>query len=740
MRGAVVVLLLLSASCSPGQATGRSTPTPRVSSWPSAHAALSSGGIVEHALPSPPTMPTDCSPRCRISIDGLVRGPDGNIWFEDITYGVIGRITPTGAVTEFPMPVQLAAGANSIAAGPDGNLWATANGGKPGAPDGIVRITPAGQVAGYSAGDNPGSDGFGTGPESITAGPDGNLWFTEFWTNRIGRLSPAGVLTEFPIPTGHSGPRGIVTGLDGNVWFVESTRLRPAIARITPGGVVTEYQLTAEPTDNTPWHIVSGPDGDLWFNEPYAIGHISTSGKITWMSLPEGTQPGELVAGPDGNIWFADQHTDSLVRLGVTGALRKFALPRRGMYVLGMAVGRDGRIWFGEGGFSSIASIGVKVPEILMSRKPLVFDSPAHQTIDVRNTGEAPLVISSVRVTGVDSSLFTKGADSCAGATLPPDRSCKIDVGHLPGGPAGIQAAMLEISSNATGSPQRLQLLAQPPQCTLPVIDAGAGQQLAVPLAEVHYDASGNLGGKRARYFDRAYGRWLPVDATAVSPDGRRYAYFPPVEGPATEIRIVDVQTGAEKSFNLPTPTFWQIVAFTADGIYMHVAYEGLGPGASLLDPETGAIKHVLSDAVVAAVDGSTAWLTTWNTADKLPNPSAMGGGSNQLMSRDLATGRTATWLYRPGTNVYVVAVWNGSPVVSVYDGLTTSLWIVTAPNGARILELRFNSSLELSTRGFVGDSVGLWVGSDDGVYLWTPRAGAVLVTERAETPAGTCA
>ena len=34
-------------------------------------------------------------------------------------------------------------------------------------------------------------------PFSITAGPDGNLWFTEWGANRIGRITPSGVVTEF---------------------------------------------------------------------------------------------------------------------------------------------------------------------------------------------------------------------------------------------------------------------------------------------------------------------------------------------------------------------------------------------------------------------------------------------------------------------------------------------------------------------------------------------------------------
>src|SRR5260370_8198537 len=38
-------------------------------------------------------------------------------------------------------------------------------------------------------------------PLGITAGHDGNLWFTEYDTNQIGRITSAGLVTEFPLPT-----------------------------------------------------------------------------------------------------------------------------------------------------------------------------------------------------------------------------------------------------------------------------------------------------------------------------------------------------------------------------------------------------------------------------------------------------------------------------------------------------------------------------------------------------------
>jgi virginiamycin B lyase len=59
-------------------------------------------------------------------------------------------------------------------------------------------------------------------PFGITAGPDGNLWFTENFGNKIGRITPGGVIREFPISTANSQPQGIAPFPGGNLWFCES--------------------------------------------------------------------------------------------------------------------------------------------------------------------------------------------------------------------------------------------------------------------------------------------------------------------------------------------------------------------------------------------------------------------------------------------------------------------------------------------------------------------------------------
>src|SRR5437879_3350639 len=55
----------------------------------------------------------------------------------------------------------------------------------------------------------------------ITVGPDGNLWFTEVFGNKIGRITTGGTFTEFPLPAANSAPDGITAGPDGALWFTE---------------------------------------------------------------------------------------------------------------------------------------------------------------------------------------------------------------------------------------------------------------------------------------------------------------------------------------------------------------------------------------------------------------------------------------------------------------------------------------------------------------------------------------
>ena len=83
--------------------------------------------------------------------------------------------------------------------------------------------------------------------------PDGNLWFTEYGTSKIGKITTAGTITQYALPE-KSGPKGITAGPDGNLWFTDNGTSK--IGKITTTGTITEYAL---PEKSFPEGIAAGP-------------------------------------------------------------------------------------------------------------------------------------------------------------------------------------------------------------------------------------------------------------------------------------------------------------------------------------------------------------------------------------------------------------------------------------------------------------------------------------------------
>jgi virginiamycin B lyase len=117
-------------------------------------------------------------------------------------------VAPT--IHDFTLPHRESS-AGMVATGPDGNLWFTEL-----FSNRIGHITPAGQVTEFTVPTDLNVPGYDNLWATITAGPDGNLWFTEDSSNDIWRISPAGQIIKFPLPAG-SAPAGITTGPDGNL-------------------------------------------------------------------------------------------------------------------------------------------------------------------------------------------------------------------------------------------------------------------------------------------------------------------------------------------------------------------------------------------------------------------------------------------------------------------------------------------------------------------------------------------
>jgi virginiamycin B lyase len=206
--------------------------------------------------------------------------------------------------------------------------------------------------------------------EGLAAGPDGNLWFTE--ADHIGRLTPAGTMTEFARPTHEDRPGAIVAGPGGNLWFV--AQAAKALGRITPRGDVTQFPLP--PGNGYPVGLAAGSDGAIWYTRmaslgvggagppdtsvPGLIGRMSLDGSATEFTLPaaqSSLHPRELVAGPDGALWFDTGPAQGVIagqsvigRITTSGQVSTVYAPdaRALVAIAALTVGPDHNLWFSQ--------------------------------------------------------------------------------------------------------------------------------------------------------------------------------------------------------------------------------------------------------------------------------------------------------------------------------------------------------------------------------------------------------
>lgn len=261
---------------------------------------------------------------------------------------LLSRIATAVSVVEFPLsPPGTTVLPSGIAAGPDGNVWFTEYWA-----DVVGRITTTGVITEFALPS-------GSSPWGITPGPDGNLWFTERGTSRIGRITPAGDVIEYTIPTANSGPARITAGPDGSLWFTEFNGGK--IGRITTAGDITEFPIPT--VASRAFGIACGSDGNLWFTESGSnrIGSITTAGVITEFTIPTpGSEPADITSGPDGNLWFAENAAGKIGRISPSGGIAEFPMVTANSTAFGITAHTDGNLWFtgGSGGVARITPSG----------------------------------------------------------------------------------------------------------------------------------------------------------------------------------------------------------------------------------------------------------------------------------------------------------------------------------------------------------------------------------------------
>jgi uncharacterized repeat protein (TIGR01451 family) len=180
--------------------------------------------------------------------------------------------------------------------------------------------------------------------EGLTAGPDGNLWYTQYSGDVIGRVTTAGVITEFAVPS-TSTDWGIHAGSDGALWFRE--RDSGKMGRSTVSGSITEFPANTG-QGLFPGDVTLGPDGNIWFASGNSyVGIMTPAGVFSQVSTPG--QTNGITRGPDGNIWATDDRGELERITPVTHVVTSFVVPGASGFLDGITTGPDGNLWFADG-------------------------------------------------------------------------------------------------------------------------------------------------------------------------------------------------------------------------------------------------------------------------------------------------------------------------------------------------------------------------------------------------------
>jgi virginiamycin B lyase len=282
-------------------------------------------------------------------VTSLTRGPDSRMWFIEYDYTAfkawLGRIDADGTnVVEYPLSYN--AGPNTIAhIEGDDSIWFTET-----SANLLGRSDVNGNIV-YS--DLPMG---ATGPIGIAPGIGLKLVFTMGTGNAIGTVNSdfsAVHVDTFPIPTGSANPLRVATATTFlDYWFTEQGA--SSVARMSAAGDIVEFPV---PTPDTyPLGIAAGNTGRFWFCERTgnALGEIVDDGDLSYIvehPLPPGSGPFEIALGPDNHVWFAEVDSGTLgVVANINGPIIEFTIPNAATnrHPAAIARGIGQTVWFGE--------------------------------------------------------------------------------------------------------------------------------------------------------------------------------------------------------------------------------------------------------------------------------------------------------------------------------------------------------------------------------------------------------
>ncbi|MDT4912094.1 MAG: hypothetical protein QOC66_1222, partial [Pseudonocardiales bacterium] len=239
--------------------------------------------------------------------------------------------------------------------------------------DGVI-TNFAGDPAGTAGNDGDGGSAGAahlSAPDRIALDAAGNAYVSDYGNNRVRRIAPNGVITDFagrsdgqPGNTGDEGaateaalnhPRGLAVDVHGNVFIADSDNHRVRV--VDPTGTIHNFAGDATATAGNdgdggpariahldgPVEVAVGPSGDVYISEwtRHRVRKVDTAGTISNVagSLAGGGSSGDggpatsarldlpsgLAFDPAGNLYIADHENNRVRRVDAAGTITTFA-------------------------------------------------------------------------------------------------------------------------------------------------------------------------------------------------------------------------------------------------------------------------------------------------------------------------------------------------------------------------------------------------------------------------------
>jgi streptogramin lyase len=266
-------------------------------------------------------------PQGRFGMMGMQVAPDDTIWFAEQYANYIGHYFPTtGHFQLYPLPrltipdpsnpgktLSLPSAPNDLALDAQGNVWFTEFNA-----DSLGRLDPrTGLMRHYPLSSKKSVQTLA--PFGIAVDPQGMVWFTEMSTGQVGRLDPArGRVRLFSVPGPKVAPMEIASDAHGIIWV---TCFNDALLLRLDPRTATFTRYHASSTGNGTgglYGLVVTPAGDVWVTmlAENMIAHLDVLAKrFVYYPIPTpGSEPLAIAIAPDHTLWFTEVDKIGMLR------------------------------------------------------------------------------------------------------------------------------------------------------------------------------------------------------------------------------------------------------------------------------------------------------------------------------------------------------------------------------------------------------------------------------------------